>query len=162
MRAALARVIPFVLRSNVRIWSAVVGATVLSGVLEFAVVRWFIGLNLTPNLCAALQACVVGLGTGILLFFVLLGIIERRRIVADHLRRVAALNLSVRNALELIMLAHYAEEDHDHKAMVLECTHRIDRTLREVFPAIEKSGTHRRTGGSHVVNSSALNDRDHY
>jgi hypothetical protein len=45
---------------------------------------------------------------------------------------------SVRNSLELIALAHYSEIDHEHRRRVLDCTDRVDQTLRELFPAIIK------------------------
>ncbi|HVJ05990.1 MAG TPA: hypothetical protein VM578_09990 [Candidatus Saccharimonadales bacterium] len=115
-----------------------VTTAILFGLFEFAVSRWFIGVNISPNLHAALQASIVGIGAGASLLLLLLGIIERRKIVADELHRVAELNHAVRNSLELIMLAHYGEKDCEHKTIVLECTNRIDQTLKRLFPAIAK------------------------
>jgi hypothetical protein len=58
--------------------------------------------------------------------------------------RIAELNHSVRNSLEVIVLAHYSEADLEHKGIVLECTDRIDQKLRELFPAIANPETGKR------------------
>ena len=143
MRAFLARVLGFFLQSRLRLWLAVVSVAILFGFFEFAVSRWFIGVNISPNLHAALQAAIVGSGAGFALWLVLLGVIDRRKILADELRRVAELNHTVRNSLEVIVLAHYAA-DCEHKKMVLECTDRIDKTLKKLFPAIGGPVTRRK------------------
>lgn len=135
MRAFLARVLVFFLQSRHHLWLGVASVAILFGFFEFAVSRWFIGVNISPNLHATLQAAIVGLGAGVALWLVLLGMIDRRRILSDELRRVAELNHIVRNSLEVIVLAHHSA-DCDHKIMVLECTDRIDKTLKELFPAI--------------------------
>jgi len=140
MQAALARVVVFVLRSTLRIRFAIACAAILFGLFEFVVARWCLRADLAPNLQAALQACIVGSGAGIALWIGLLGIVERRRLLADQLRRVAKLNHVVRNCLELIVLAECVGEDHDHKAIVLECTQRIEQPLRELFPITGKRG----------------------
>jgi hypothetical protein len=139
MRSFLAPVLLFIVQKRLRLWFAVGGTAVLFGLFEFAVSRWFIGVNISPNLHAALQAGIVGLGAGFALWLVLLGVIDRRRIVADELRRVAELNHTIRNSLEVIVLAHYSEADCEHKMIVLECTNRIDQTLRKLFPVIGKA-----------------------
>jgi hypothetical protein len=138
MRAFLARVLLYIVQSRLRLWLAVITNAVLLGLFEFAVSRWFIGVNISPNLHAALQAAIAGSGAGFALWLVLLGVIDRRRIVADELRRVAELNHTIRNSLEVIVLAHYTAADCEHKMMVLECTNRIDQTLKKLFPGIGK------------------------
>jgi hypothetical protein len=152
MRAVLVNILLFFLQSRRRVWCASIGAAVLFGLFEFAVSRWLIGVHITPNLHSALQATVVGLGAGFALWLILLGLIDRRRIVADELKRVAELNHCVRNSLELIVLAHYSETNHDHKAMMLECTNQIDQKLRELFPVIGKSGNRKRYVESNKAN----------
>jgi hypothetical protein len=127
------------------LWFAVIGASILFGLFEFAVSRWFIGVNIAPNLHAALQASIVGLGAGCALWLIFLGIIDRRRMMADELRRVAELNHTIRNSLEVIVLAHYAETDREHKLIVMECTNRIDQKLKELFPVIGKSKVYKGT-----------------
>jgi hypothetical protein len=141
MREYLALAVTFVLQSRTRLWSAVVGATLSFGAFEFAVSRWFISVNIDPVLHAMLQAGIVGLGAGAALCLTLLGLLERRKIVQDELRRVAELNHTIRNSLEVIVLAHYSDVDDEHRSMVLECTHRIDEKLRELFPSSNETGT---------------------
>jgi uncharacterized membrane protein YcjF (UPF0283 family) len=128
MRAFLARAVQSVLQSRRRIWIAVVGTGVFFCLFEFAVSQWLIRSKLPTNLHAALQAFIVGL----------LGMVERRKMLEDELRRLAELNHSVRNSLELILLANYSNVDRERKALVLECTSRIDQKLRELFPALRK------------------------
>jgi hypothetical protein len=138
MRAFLARAVQSVLQSRRRIWIAVVGTGVFFCLFEFAVSQWLIRSKLPTNLHAALQAFIVGLGGGAAFWFVLLGMVERRKMLEDELRRLAELNHSVRNSLELILLANYSNVDRERKALVLECTSRIDQKLRELFPALRK------------------------
>jgi hypothetical protein len=121
------------------LWLAVIGASVLFGLFEFVVSRWFIGVNISPNLHAALQASIVGLGAGCSLWLIFLGMIDRRKMMADELRRVAELNHTIRNSLEVIVLAHHAATDCEHKLIVLECTNRIDQKLKELFPVVGAS-----------------------
>jgi hypothetical protein len=139
MRTILATAALFFLQSRSRLWFAVIAASVLFGLFEFAVSSWLLGVNIAPNLHAALQASIVGLGAGFALWLILLGIIDRRRIVADELHRLAELNHTIRNYLEVMVLAHYTGADCEHKAMVLDCTNRIDQQLTKLFPVIGKT-----------------------
>jgi hypothetical protein len=109
-------------------------ATVLVGLLQFAVSNWFIGANLDPTLHAALQASIVGIGAGFAFWVILNELVERLRTLETQLHRVAELNHSVRNSLEVIVLAHHPATICEHKNLVLECTDKIDRKLRELFP----------------------------
>jgi hypothetical protein len=45
------------------------------------------------------------------------------------------LNHNVRNALQTIVYANQADADEQHK-MIVDSVDRIDRTLRELFPAM--------------------------
>lgn len=137
MRSMLAEVVRFLVRSRTGRWCAIVGTTVLFGLFDFVVSSWCIRTRLVPELHSALHAGIAGLGAGFAVLLLLIGATERRRMVEDQMRRVAELNLSVRNSLELIVLVHHeATEDAEHKKMVLDCTEQIDRTLRELFPVI--------------------------
>jgi hypothetical protein len=137
MRAILARAFLLIFQSRRGVYTTVACATVLFGLFEYAVSSWCIGVKLDPVLHATLQASIVGLGAGVALWVILMGVMERRKLVECELRRVAELNHSVRNSLEVIVLAHHTEQDSVHKQMVLECTDRIDKKLRELFPVIE-------------------------
>lgn len=138
MRATLAPLLVAVLKSRLRLWSAIIAFAVLFGCFEFFVSRWLVGMNLPAIQKCILLAMIVGVGAGFAVWLVFLGIIDRRRMVADELRRIAELNHSVRNSLEVIALAHYSAEDLEHKAMVLECTNRIDQKLKELYSAVAK------------------------
>ena len=111
MRATLAPLLVAVLKSRLRLWSAIIAFAVLFGCFEFFVSRWLVGMNLPAIQKCILLAMIVGVGAGFAVWLVFLGIIDRRRMVADELRRIAELNHSVRNSLEVIALAHYSAED---------------------------------------------------
>jgi hypothetical protein len=144
MREYLALAVSFVLQSRTRLWSTVAAATLSFGAFEFAVSRWIISVKIDPFLHAMLQAGIVGLGAGAALFLTLLGLLERRRILENELGRLAELNHTIRNSLEVIVLAHYGEEDDEHRSMVLECTRRIDEKLRELFPTAGGCGSRKK------------------
>jgi hypothetical protein len=80
------------------------------------------------------QAIIVAVVAGFALWLILNGINDRRKLIEDELRRVAELNHTLRNALEVIVLAHHTVSDYEHKAIVLESTNRIDEKMRELFP----------------------------
>lgn len=135
MRALITRAVAFTLGTHIRIWVAIIAATLLIGFSEFGISRWLLGVNIPPHVYCAVHATIVSLAAGSALWLILHGIIERRRIIEDELLRVAELNHTLRNALEVIVLAHYSGTDYEHKDMVLECTNRIDQKLKELFPA---------------------------
>ncbi len=139
MRALITRAVAFISRNRLGMWLTVFAATLLFGLFEFAVSRWLIEIHIPPNLHCAVQATIVALGAGFALWLILHGIIDRRRLIEDELCRVAELNHTLRNALEVIVLAHFNGADYEHKAMVLECTNKIDQKLKELFPAIGKA-----------------------
>jgi hypothetical protein len=131
---------------------AVVGATSLFGLFEYLVSSWCLEAKLNPTLHAGLQASIVGLGAGLAFWLVLAGLAERRKLLADELCRVAELNHAVRNSLEVIVLAHHAPLDcDDHKIMVLECTDRIDKKLKELFPVVGRRAPESLTPGRRVA-----------
>jgi hypothetical protein len=134
MRAFLTSAVAFILQSSIRIWLTVIASTLLFGLFEFAVSRWLIEIHIAPNLHCSVQAIIVAVVAGFALWLILNGINDRRKLIEDELRRVAELNHTLRNALEVIVLAHHTVSDYEHKAIVLESTNRIDEKMRELFP----------------------------
>src|ERR1700694_2791392 len=108
MRARVTRAVAFILRNRFGMWLMVLAATLLFGLFQFAVSRWLIEIHIPSNLHCVVQATIVGLGAGFALWLTLHGIIDRRRMAEDELCRVAELNHTLRNALEVIVLAHYS------------------------------------------------------
>jgi len=144
MRATLARAVAFIfaftLKTRLRIFLTVIAATLFFGLFEFAVSRWLLAIHLSPNLHCCVQSAIVALGSGAALWLILLGMAERRKIAEDELCRCAELNHTLRNALEVIVLAHYSGTDPRHKAMILESTNRIDQKLKELYPVLGAYG----------------------
>lgn len=128
--------------SNLKIGLSVAGGTVLFGCFGYAVDSSMSSLRIAEDVHAGLVGAVVGLGAGLGFWLILIGIRERRQQLADEIRRVAELNHTVRNSLNVIVLEHFKGED-SHKQVVLENTARIDEKLRELFPVVS---SHRRRG----------------
>jgi hypothetical protein len=139
MRARFARAVAFIVQSRLGIALAVISATLLFGLFEFAVSRWLIEIHLSHNLHCFVQAAIVAMGAGFAFWVILIGVMDRRRMADDESRRVAELNHHLRNALEVIVLAHHVVTDPEHKALMIECTERIDQKLKELFPLAGKS-----------------------
>jgi hypothetical protein len=121
--------------SNLRIGLSVAIGTFLFGAFGFAVDRMMVYLAVPSNLHAWFHGVVVGLGAGMCLWIFLVGLRERRIRLADEIHRLAELNHTVRNSLNLIALALYTA-DEAHKTIILESTARIDEKLRELFPVV--------------------------
>ncbi len=156
MRAIITRTVDFILRDRLGIWFAVVAGTLLFGLFEFAVSAWLLELRIPASLHCSIHAVIVALGAGFSLWLILNGIVDRQRMREDELRRVAELNHTLRNALEIIVLSHHSATDYEHKAMVLECTNRIDRKMRELFPGFGNSRIVRKNGKWEI---RSVNDR---
>jgi hypothetical protein len=84
-----------------------------------------------------LDSIVVAAIVATLVSMVLAEARARRKSLLRHLRNVAELNHQVRNALQTIVYSNYLAPP-QQAAAVLESVNRIDRTLRELFPATEK------------------------
>lgn len=122
--------------------------------LLFALFDFFVDfvLNLaaiTPGLAAAVQAGIVGIGTGIVSYWLLAARRHRRIMVREELTRVAELNHHLRNSLQIIVGAHYIAKDEEHAKMMLETAQAIDQLLKRLFPTagVERRATTRATQG---------------
>lgn len=96
---------------------------------------------------AAVQAAIVGIGTGIVAYLLLIARRERRILVREEIARVAELNHHLRNSLQIIVGAHYIAKDEEHTRMMLETAQAIDQVLKRLFPAagVERRSTTRAT-----------------
>jgi hypothetical protein len=135
MAASLGSFISASTRTPLRIVLSSLTGTVVFGLFDFNVSRSVVEAGFSPELTAALQAAIVGLAAGAALWLLLSAVAQRRRHLADELNRVAELNHTIRNSLEIIVLAHYASVDPQHRDLILDCTRRIDAKLKELFPA---------------------------
>jgi hypothetical protein len=124
--------------SNRRIGLSVALGTVLFGIFGYSVDSAMTGLRIPAEIHAGMVGAVVGLGAGLAFFLLMAGLRERRMLLADEIRRLAELNHTVRNSLNLIALAHYSA-DYAHKKLILENTARIAEKLRELFPVVGSS-----------------------
>ncbi len=117
--------------------ASIAAAVVLFGTFDFLVDMLMVKLAVPPGHHAGVQATIMGVGAGGAIWLILLGNRERRRRVADELRRVAELNHTVRNSLEVIAHAHYLSGvGEDHKRMMDRAVCDIDAKLKELFPVL--------------------------
>ena len=109
-------------------------AAVLATATEFLVHELLTSLSAPEVVHAALDAMLMGLATAVIVSFLLLAIRERHRRMLKEMERVAELNHSVRNALQVIVHSQYLPRSEQDAKTVLESVQRIDTTLRELFP----------------------------
>lgn len=90
---------------------------------------------------SVLDAAIVAVAASFAPLLFLLAARERHRKVADDLRKVAALNHHIRNALQGIVYNEYLPRSTEHKNEVLAGVDRIDSILQELFPVVgDRSG----------------------
>jgi hypothetical protein len=106
--------------------------------VEFSLHVWLASIGVPPLPDALIDATLIGFVFGILLWFVLIGIRDRRARLRQDLERIAELNHEIRNALQVIAHSQYDAEIR-HKEIVLESVSRIDTVLKRVFPAFGSS-----------------------
>ena len=125
-------------------WSLIfsLGITALFGLFEFSVDLFLETGGVSQDTRAAVQACIVGIGTGIVSYLLLAARRERRNMVRAELSRVAELNHHLRNSLQIIVGAHYITQDEEHARMMLKTVQAMDQVLKRLFPA---AGIERRT-----------------
>lgn len=115
------------------IFFASIISMVIFGVIDYLLDTQMSTYNLDLRLQAGLQAAVVGVGAGLLALITLLGLRTRRRLMTEELKRLAELNHTVRNSLDVIIMAQQDVDD-IHKKIVWEYTQRIDQKLKQLFP----------------------------
>lgn len=115
------------------IFFASITSMVAVGGIDYHLGTQMSAYQLDPRLQSGLQAAVVGVGAGLLVLIMLLGVRTRRRLITEELRRLAELNHTVRNSLDVIVMAQQDVDD-THKKIVWEYTQRIDQKLKQLFP----------------------------
>jgi Co/Zn/Cd efflux system component len=113
-------------------------AAVLAGCTEFLVHEALTSLSAPEIIHAALDALLMGLATAVITSVLLLAIRERHRRMMQEVQRVAELNHTVRNALQVIVHSQYLPKGEQDGTAILESVQRIDSTLRELFPAMPR------------------------
>ncbi|MDT8066980.1 MAG: hypothetical protein ROO76_02315 [Terriglobia bacterium] len=93
--------------------------------------------HFAPRYASELLAAVIGVAFGIITLVEVQAVQQRRQKVFEDLRVVASLNHNVRNALQSIQYAAHLSAPSEHLQIINESVHRIDETLRELFPAID-------------------------
>ncbi len=111
---------------------AVLVASVAGG-FEFTIHEISSRIGVSPLAEAIVDASFVSLGSLAFALAWLSAHRARRQKVREEVEKIGTLNHEIRNALSIIVAAHYPAESRAAE-MVLEGVNRIDRTLRELFP----------------------------
>jgi len=130
--------------SDRKSWSLLfsLGITAFVGLFAFSVELSLEAGGVSHDIRAAVQASIVGTGTGVVSYLLLAARRERRNMVRAELSRVAELNHHLRNSLQIIVGAHYIVQDEEHAQMMLRTVQAMDQVLKRLFPA---AGIERRT-----------------
>jgi hypothetical protein len=111
-------------------------ASVMAACTEFLVHEFLAHVAAPEILHAILDAALMGLATAVIISLLLLAIRERHRRMLREMERVAELNHTVRNALQVIVHSQYLPQGEQDASAILESVQRIDDSLRDLFPAI--------------------------
>jgi hypothetical protein len=109
-------------------------ASTIEYLLHIAIVTFI------PNehLGRILDSLTIGIVIGIITIIEINAVQQRRNKVMDDMRVVRELNHHVRNALQIISYAARVPETKQQVAIIDESIARIDSTLKELFPTIDK------------------------
>jgi len=113
-------------------------AAALAGCTEFLVHEMLTHVAVPEVVHAGMDAVLMGFATAIIISLLLLAIRERHRRMLQEVKRVAELNHTVRNALQVIVHSQYLPQNEQDTGAILESVQRIDDTLRDLFPAIPR------------------------
>ena len=114
-------------------------AAALAGCTEFLVHEMLTRVAVPEVVHAGMDAFLMGLATALIVSFLLLAIRERHRRMLREMQRVAELNHTVRNALQVIVHSQYLPQGEQDARVILESVQRIDSTLRDLFPTMSRS-----------------------
>jgi len=120
--------------------AAGVGAGAMTGAVEYLVHATILQEHLPAPLPGVADAAIIAVVTGMLVYIVLREWRMRRALIVEQLRMVAELNHQVRNALQVIVYSQFVPQQEQART-VLMSVDRIDKTLKELFPAIAEPQT---------------------
>lgn len=105
------------------------------GAVNFISDRFIILPRASPELHSWVEATSMGVLAGALLLLFLLGTHSRREMLASELARVAELNHTLRNSLEVIIHSHYLEHE-PHSELMIQTAEAMNMKLRQLFPMV--------------------------
>jgi hypothetical protein len=115
---------------------SVLFAAALAGCTEFLVHEALTSISAPEIIHAALDATLMGLATAVVISLLLLAVRERHRRMLQEVQRVAELNHTVRNALQVIVHSQYLPQTEQDADAILQSVQRIDESLRDLFPSM--------------------------
>lgn len=119
-------------------------ATVAFGLFDYFADSAMLQFGVDPQIHSAAQAAFVGLGAGLATLVLLLARRERRKLIQDQIFKVAELNHSLRNGLQVIVDSRHAANEEIQQQMIFDTVASINESLRQLFPTL---GIERRQSG---------------
>jgi hypothetical protein len=120
--------------------SLILVLALLAGIFEEAVHELIQYLAPAPIVGRILDSSTIALLIAAITWIEIQAIQHRRRKVLEDMRVVSELNHHVRNALQVIQYASRVPEAKQQVQIIDESVERIDATLRELFPTIDRKG----------------------
>lgn len=146
----------WLVRRTETVWSRILFVFVmalLAALFEAGLDTW-LSRNAGKDWRLVLDAGSIGLLVGTITYIEITAVQIRRKRVAVEMQTVAELNHHVRNALQTIAYAVRVPETENQVQIIDDCIRRIDRTLKELFPASSKNPLLRSSGATPASNQS--------
>ncbi len=128
-------VIPILYDSTARSVAAALACGVIAGGVEYVTHTETVRIHLPGEAAAVIDSAIISVMTAGAVYAALAAARVRRRNFLQRLRDVAVLNHNVRNALQAIVYSKYLRPE-EQAEVVLDSVNRIDKTLKELFPAV--------------------------
>jgi hypothetical protein len=120
--------------------SLILVLALLAGIFEEVVHELIQYLAPEPIVGRILDSSTIALLIAAITWIEIQAVQQRRRKVLEDIRVVSELNHHVRNALQVIQYASRVPEAKQQVQIIDESVERIDATLRELFPTIDRKG----------------------
>jgi pilus assembly protein TadC len=116
----------------------VLGIAAIASTLEYLLHLLIVAYVPHTGLGRILDSVTIGIVIGIITIIEVNAVHQRRNKVIEDMRVVRELNHHVRNALQIISYAARVPETKQQVAIIDESIARIDSTLKELFPTIDR------------------------
>jgi hypothetical protein len=110
----------------------------LAGVFEWTIHDLIQYFAPEPNIARILDSSTIAFLIAAITWIEIQAVQQRRRKVLEDMRVVSELNHHVRNALQVIQYASRVPEAKQQVQIIDESVERIDATLKELFPTIDR------------------------
>lgn len=118
--------------------SLILVLALLAGIFEWTIHDLIQYFAPAPDIARILDSSTIAFLIAAITWIEIQAVQQRRRRVLEDLRIVSELNHHVRNALQVIQYASRVPEAKQQVQIIDESVERIDATLKELFPTIDR------------------------